>query len=126
MLSWLFIFFSIICNIVGQYSLKKSLTDFTDYKINSLYNLTNLFKGMILQKFFWLGLICFGLTFVFWLLGIKKLPLSTAYPATALSIILVVLMSKITLNESISKLHFWGISFVVLGVLLIAYSSLRS
>ena len=125
-LSWLFIFLSITSNIIGQYSLKKSLLNYPDMDINSINNIVNLLKTIITDKLFWFGFICFGLTFIFWLLGIKKLPLSTAYPATALSIILIILVSKFTLQENISKLHFFGISFVILGVLLIAYSSFKT
>jgi multidrug transporter EmrE-like cation transporter len=125
-LSWIFIFLSIFTNMIGQYSLKKSLLNHPEIDVNSLDNIINLMKTMITNKLFWFGFICFGLTFIFWLLGIKKLPLSTAYPATAISIVLIILMSKFSLQENITKLHFFGIFFVIVGVLLIAYSSFKT
>ena len=125
-LSWTFIFLSILTNILGQYSLKKTLLNYPEIEVNDINNIIRLFKSVATDKLFWFGFICFSLTFIFWLLGIKKLSLSTAYPATALSIILIILMSKFILHETISRLHFWGIILVIIGILMITYSTLKT
>ena len=56
-----------------------------------------------------------------WIMAIGKLPLSHAYPFTALSIVQVVLAGATLFSESVSLVQRLGIALVVLGVVLVSF-----
>jgi multidrug transporter EmrE-like cation transporter len=66
------------------------------------------------------GLACYGLSSLFWLLTLRKLPLSTAYPMVSFGYILVMVISFYLFQESLSMQKWFGAAFISLGVLLIA------
>jgi multidrug transporter EmrE-like cation transporter len=66
------------------------------------------------------GLACYGLSSLSWLLTLRKLPLSTAYPMVSLGYILVMVLGFYLFQESLSMQKWFGAAFVSLGVLLIA------
>jgi multidrug transporter EmrE-like cation transporter len=66
------------------------------------------------------GLASYGLSSMFWLLTLRKLPLSTAYPMVSLGYILVMVLGFYLFQESLSMQKWFGAAFISLGVLLIA------
>ncbi|MED4601076.1 SMR family transporter [Paenibacillus validus] len=66
------------------------------------------------------GLACYGLSSVFWLLALKKFPLSTAYPMVSLGYIVVMVLGFYLFHESLSMQTWIGAAFISFGVLLIA------
>lgn len=58
-----------------------------------------------------------------WMMAIKQLPLSTAYPFTALSFILVLVFSVFVLGEPISVWKIVGTAMVVAGVVALSLGS---
>lgn len=66
------------------------------------------------------GLASYGLSSVFWLLALKRFPLSTAYPMVSMSYILVMALGYFLFNETISMQKWFGVAFISVGVLFIA------
>jgi multidrug transporter EmrE-like cation transporter len=66
------------------------------------------------------GLACYGLSSVFWLLALKKFPLSTAYPMVSMGYIVVMLLGYYLFQESLTMQKWFGAAFISFGVLLIA------
>ncbi|NHN31942.1 SMR family transporter [Paenibacillus agricola] len=66
------------------------------------------------------GLASYGLSSVFWLLALRKFPLSTAYPMVSLGYILVMVISYWLFQETISMQKWFGAAVICGGVLLIA------
>jgi drug/metabolite transporter (DMT)-like permease len=48
-----------------------------------------------------MGFVCYGLSSVLWLMILKKVPLSLAYPMISISYVLVVVLSPILLHEHV-------------------------
>jgi multidrug transporter EmrE-like cation transporter len=69
------------------------------------------------------GLVCFGLSALFWLFVLSKIPLSTAYPFVAFGIVITAASGRILLGEQITALKAFGILLIVLGVLAVGSSS---
>jgi multidrug transporter EmrE-like cation transporter len=69
------------------------------------------------------GLVCFGLSALFWLFVLSKIPLSTAYPFVAFGIVITAASGRILLGEQITALKAFGIALIVLGVLAVGSSS---
>lgn len=66
-----------------------------------------------------LGFALFGLSSVFWLAALSRLPLSTAYPVVSLSYVLILFFSVVVLDERPSLIVWSGALLVMAGVALI-------
>lgn len=66
------------------------------------------------------GLASYALSSIFWLLALKRFPLSTAYPMVSMSYILVMALGYFLFNETISMQKWFGAAFICVGVLFIA------
>lgn len=69
------------------------------------------------------GLFCFGLSALFWLFVLSKIPLSTAYPFVAFGIVITATSGRFLLGEPITALKAVGIALIVSGVLTVGASS---
>ena len=66
------------------------------------------------------GLFCFGLSAVFWLFVLSKIPLSSAYPFVALGIGVTVIAGLTLFGETVSPNGAVGVGFIILGILCVA------
>jgi multidrug transporter EmrE-like cation transporter len=73
----------------------------------------------------WLGLTLFGISSIFWLVVLSRVPLSVAYPFVGISYVLIVLMSRLVLNEAVPALRWVGVLVVALGLTIIGLSFRR-
>jgi len=111
--TFLLILASIFLGIAGQISLKYgiklkeiSLQDFLSKK----------FFSIILDKFILLGLTFYLFATFLWLIVLSKEEVSKAYPMLAIGYIIIVIISKIFLHESLTILKVIGIILISLGV----------
>lgn len=65
------------------------------------------------------GLGVFGLSAVFWLVTLSRVPLSTAYPVVSLSYVLILVFSSVVLGERPSPLIWTGAVLIMFGISLI-------
>lgn len=67
----------------------------------------------------WIGLIIYGLGTGLWILCLRRLDLSLAYPASALQLIIIYAGSAMILGESIPPLRIIGAGIILLGIALL-------
>jgi undecaprenyl phosphate-alpha-L-ara4N flippase subunit ArnE len=72
-----------------------------------------------------LGLLLYGAGTVLWIGALSQAPLSTAYPFTALTFILVFLFSIVVLHEDVAPRSVIGSGLVVIGLYLVYSGSLK-
>ncbi|HEX2028321.1 MAG TPA: EamA family transporter [Nitriliruptorales bacterium] len=65
------------------------------------------------------GLGAFGLSAIFWLVTLSRLPLSTAYPVVSLSYVLILAFSVVVLGERPSGLVWAGVILITFGITLV-------
>ena len=70
-----------------------------------------------------LGLFFYGVSLILWLLVLSKEKLSFVYPLVAFSYILTVMLSKFVLKETVPPLRWFGLVFIIIGILIVAKSS---
>ena len=70
----------------------------------------------------WTGLGLFGVSAVFWLVVLSRIPLSVAYPSVGMSYVFVVLFSRLWLHEHVPPLRWVGAGIVVVGIVIIGLS----
>jgi multidrug transporter EmrE-like cation transporter len=73
----------------------------------------------------WAGLALFGISSVFWLVVLSRVPLSVAYPFVGVSYIVIVLLSRLILNEHVPLLRWVGVIVVAAGIAIIGVSFRR-
>jgi multidrug transporter EmrE-like cation transporter len=110
----------VLLGIVGQLSLKAGMKAVTLTAGGN--GVVGLLTAAALNPNVILGVACYGLSMVFWLLVISKLDLSLAYPMLGISYIGVVFASWWFLGEAISPMRWGGTLIICLGVYLVARS----
>ena len=73
----------------------------------------------------WAGLTCLALVFVVWMTILRRLPLATAFPTTALTFVVVVAGSQLLFGEAVAPLQYLGIALIVAGVAMLRPTNLR-
>ena len=73
----------------------------------------------------WIGLTLFGISALFWLVVLSRVPLSVAYPFVGLSYVMVVAFSRVVLNEHVPALRWLGVVIVAVGIAIIGLSFRR-
>lgn len=74
----------------------------------------------LLSVWTWLGIVCVILSLVSWLYILRKVPLSIAFPLSNVVHVLVPLASWLFLGELIGMKRWWGISLVLIGLIIVA------
>ncbi|HEV2754722.1 MAG TPA: EamA family transporter [Actinomycetota bacterium] len=73
----------------------------------------------------WAGLVLFGISSLFWLVVLSRVPLSVAYPFVGISYIFVVGFARFVLHEHVPALRWIGVAVVALGIAVIGLSFRR-
>lgn len=71
-----------------------------------------------------LAVALYGVTILLWIYVLNKIPLSVAYPITGLAYIIVPVLSYYLLGEKLSPMLMIGSFFILIGISLVARSSL--
>jgi multidrug transporter EmrE-like cation transporter len=69
-----------------------------------------------------IGLICYGLSAVFWIAVLSNVDLSLAYPMVSLAYVIVFVASWLLLGEQIPPLRILGLLIIIIGVFVISRS----
>lgn len=84
---------------------------------------TGWLDSLALNVWLWTGMAVSAVGMVCWLQTLRRLPLATAYPWTALIYVMTPLASKLLFDEQLSWRYLSGMSLIVLGVVFIAGST---
>lgn len=79
----------------------------------------------LLDKIKWpivLGLFLYGISTILWILALKKVELSYAYPMVSLGYVFVFIASYFIFNEAMNWLKIGGLIFIMAGIVLVAKS----
>lgn len=115
------IFVDVILNVAGQLSLKYGMSQFGNYSL-SLSTLPPIFLKAATNLNVLLGLVCYGLGFLVWLIVLSKAEVSYAYPLISLGYVFTAILARAMFGEAVSFTRMAGILVTCLGVFLIARS----
>jgi undecaprenyl phosphate-alpha-L-ara4N flippase subunit ArnE len=111
---WLALSSSILLGAIGQISLKHGVTICRSRKSG--------WTTMLTPWIFAWG-VCFALATVLWIVALKHIELSCAYPLLGLSYPLVTAMAALLLGERISRAHWLAVGLITVGALCVARSA---
>ena len=83
-------------------------------------------RGVIEQVLRWqtlVGLACYGAGAFFYILAIRRIPISVAMPMAALSYAAIAVLGHVIWNEPLTALHIAGIALVCGGVVVLAFAA---
>ena len=91
-------------------------------KEHNLRNIIKIIRIFLRNKYIIIGFLLYGISVLIWLIVLTKLDLSYAYPITSVSYVLVTLGSIFFLKEKVSKLRWFAIALVTIGVIFVSIS----
>jgi multidrug transporter EmrE-like cation transporter len=78
------------------------------------------------EPLLWLGLGLFGISALFWLVVLSRVPLSIAYPFVGLSYVAIVAFARFFLHEHVPLLRWTGVAVVATGIAIVGLSFRRA
>jgi len=118
-MNYIIMVISVLLAVAGQLLMKRGMIAFGTFPVSQL-----LFKiiPIFMNPWVFLGLACFGLSSIFWLVVLSRLELSLVYPMVSVGYVLVALVSWLVFKENVSLIRWAGIIVIMLGVFLISRS----
>ena len=119
MTNYLLLIISISLAVAGQLLMKKGMVLFGSFPASQF--LVKIIP-MFLNPYVFFGFTCFGLSSLFWLVVLSRLPLSFVYPMVSIAYVIVAFASVIFFKEHVSLIRWMGIGIIILGVFFISRS----
>jgi multidrug transporter EmrE-like cation transporter len=88
----------------------------------SLANGWTLAERIALNPPILIGLACYGISVVFWILALSRVDVSVAYPMLSIGYIVSALAGWLLFSEAVSAARVAGIAVIIVGVWLVARS----
>jgi len=85
-------------------------------------NFVDMLWRMGTQGHFVIGVACYMVSLVVWIMGLSRVPVSVAYPMLSLGYVINAIAAHYIFGEAVTLARWLGIGFIVLGVWLVARS----
>lgn len=108
--------------VVGQLALKSGMTQVGRIGSQHTIFVAHTIVRVLTTPAVLIGLACYGLGAVAWLVVLSRLDLSFAYPFLALNFVLITLASRLVLGETVPPMRWLGVLIICLGVIVVARS----
>ncbi len=116
------VFIAVGISVFGQVSLKVAMNQVGAIDALSLARPMETLMRVFSTPLVWIGLGCYGVSALLWLVVLSRLDLSYAYLMLASMYVLIPLVSWLFLEERIPPMRWLGMGVVVLGVAIVARS----
>ena len=112
--AWLILIMVVVLGTVGQLSLKYAFqTPVTGQSADKSI------RNLLFSPYFWIWFISYVVVTILWLVVLRTIPLSQAFPALGLTFALVPLASNRFLKEKVVLSQWFGIAVIIAGVILV-------
>jgi drug/metabolite transporter (DMT)-like permease len=115
----LMILISVSLGVCGQLSFKYAMMRVGSVDFTHLVTAIPKIAG---NPFVWLGLCCYGISTVVWLMILSRVNLSFAYPLISVGYILVVVLSYLIFREPVTWIRVGGTLVIMAGVWMVTHS----
>ena len=111
----------VLLNAVAQLALKASVNDtgIIQFDMQSLFSSA---MSLATNVWLWLGLICYGVSVVVWILALSRVDVSIAYPMLSIGYIVNAIAASHLFDEPLGLGKAVGIGVIILGVYILARS----
>lgn len=115
---FLLMFSSVFLCSVAQLLVKKGMTVLGICSF-SFSQLLSLVIAVFTNIYLFLGMACYGISVLLWMIVLSRVPVSVAYPFSSVGFIVTMIFGYFLFNEMITFYKVMGIGFICLGVYLI-------
>ena len=111
----------VLLNAVAQLALKASVSETGIINLDMQSLLTSA-GSLASNLWLWLGLICYAISVVVWILALSRVDVSIAYPMLSIGYIVNAVAAWHLFDEPISLGKIVGIGIIIVGVYILARS----
>lgn len=111
--------------VAGHVTLKSAMDQIGRIGTKEVSNWADTVARSAREPRLWAGLFLFGISSLFWLVVLSRVPLSVAYPFVGFSYVVVVAYSKVVLHEHVPAIRWLGVLVVAAGIAIIGISFRR-
>ena len=112
--------FFVILMCSGQILFKKTAIELATMGVNNGNNLLYLLFNVLKIPYFFIALFIYGFATFYWLYLLQKIPLSLAYPFTALAMVIIPILSVYLFKEAVNLSYWIGAFLIFLGIIIIS------
>lgn len=116
---------SVVFAIAGQLTLKSAMSEIGRIGATEVSAAGETLARAAQEPQLWIGLTSFGISALFWLVVLSRVPLSVAYPFVGVSYILIVAFARFFLDEQVPLFRWVGVWVVALGIAIVGFSFRR-
>jgi drug/metabolite transporter (DMT)-like permease len=113
---------SVVFAVSGQLTLKSAMDNIPPIGARQVKTPGATISRVARQPRLWVGLFLFGISALFWLVVLTRLPLSVAYPFVGLTYIIVVFWSRYVLGETVPPVRWLGVALIAVGIAVVGLS----
>jgi multidrug transporter EmrE-like cation transporter len=111
----------VLLNAVAQLALKASVSD-TGIISLDMQSLMSSAGSLVTNLWLWVGLICYGISVVVWILALSRVDVSIAYPMLSIGYIVNAIAASHLFDEPLGISKVVGIGIIIVGVYVLARS----
>ena len=118
---FLYLLFFVLLMCTGQILFKKTALILS--KSYYSMHISKVFESLLILikiPYFFLALLVYASATLFWLFILQKVPLSIAYPFTALAMVIIPILSIFLFQEKLSLNYWIGATLIVIGIFIIS------
>ncbi len=115
------ILIGVLLNAAAQMLLKASVSEMGTISLD-LGGAWPVAQRLMSEPWLWLGLFCYGISVIVWILALSRVDVSIAYPMLSIGYIVNAFAAWWLLSESLGPGKIAGIGIIVVGVVVLARS----
>ena len=121
LISFSLILTGVMLNAVAQLALKASVREMGAIGLN-VSSFLQSFLRLSWEPFLWLGLLCYGVSVIVWILALSRVDVSIAYPMLSLGYVVNAIAAWQLFGEVMNPGRIVGIGIILIGVYVLARS----
>lgn len=119
--AFLLILTGVLLNAVAQLALKASVKDVGAISLDYTTAWPTASRLMT-EPWLWLGLGCYAISVVIWIIALSRVPVSIAYPMLSIGYVVNAAAAWALFGEALTPMRLVGIGIIIVGVFVLARS----
>ena len=111
----------VLLNAIAQLALKASVKDTGAIEL-SAGNALPVANQLMAEPWLWVGLFCYGISVIIWILALSRVDVSIAYPMLSVGYVVNAFAAYALFGEALTPGRLLGIGIIILGVTVLARS----
>jgi multidrug transporter EmrE-like cation transporter len=119
--SFALILTGVLLNAAAQLALKASVRGIGPIELSAAASVPAAAR-LAGEPALWIGLFCYGVSVIVWILALSRVDVSIAYPMLSIGYVVNAIAAWALFGESLTPMRLLGIGVIILGVYILARS----